>query len=144
MPTSFESDRREIVDATIRYCWSIDGREWDDLARVFTEDAVAEYGFVPPILGLDKIREYVTAVLSPLDCSQHMVSNHQVSVTGDAATSRCYFQAQHTRKGLVGGANYLVAGIYRDSWTRTPDGWRARHRSLDVLWTDGNPEVVQS
>ena len=120
-----ERDRREIVDATIRYCWAIDGRDWADLDSVFTPEAVAEYGFVSPLQGLGKIREYTSAVLSPLDCSQHLVTNHQVSVDGEAATSRCYFHAQHTLRGLQEGENYVVAGVYRDTWTRTPAGWRS-------------------
>jgi 3-phenylpropionate/cinnamic acid dioxygenase small subunit len=135
-------DRQAIVDVTVRYCWAIDGRDWAELANVFTEDASAEYGFMPTIHGLSEIQALVTQVLTPLDCSQHMVTNHQIETHEGETRSRCYFQAQHTRKGLEGGANYIVAGIYRDAWSQTSDGWRIRSRALEVLWTEGNAAVV--
>ena len=136
------ADRQAIVDVTVRYCWAIDTRDWADLARVFTEDAEAEYGFVPTLRGLPQIRALVQQVLGPLDASQHLVTNHQIDARDGEVRSRCYFHAQHTRKGLEGGANYVVAGIYRDAWTRAPTGWRIRSRALEVLWTEGNPAVV--
>lgn len=135
-------DRRAIVDVTILYCWAIDGRDWADLANVFTEDASADYGFLPTIHGLAEIQALVTQVLTPLDSSQHMVTNHQIETHEGETRSRCYFQAQHTRNGLEGGANYVVAGIYRDVWSQTFAGWRIRSRALEVLWTEGNAAVV--
>jgi ketosteroid isomerase-like protein len=135
-------DRQAIADVTVRYCWAIDGRDWDDLANVFTDDAMVEFGFVPPIRGLDKIQAYIAGILDPLDSSQHMVTNHQIeSLEGDTR-SRCYFHAQHTRRGLEEGANWVVAGIYSDVWTRSPGGWRIASRKLKVLWTEGNAAVV--
>ena len=138
-----ERAEREIVDGTIRYCWAIDERDWPALSSVFLEDAVAEFGYVPPLKGLEAIAGYIASVLEPLDGSQHMVSNHQVRVDGAHATSRCYFHAQHMREAAADGPNYIVAGVYRDEWVQTAAGWRIRHRSLDILWTDGNPGVVQ-
>ncbi len=135
-------DRQAMVDVTVRYCWAIDQGDWDDLARVFTEDATADYGYMPRIQGLPAIQQLVERVLTPLDGSQHMVSNHQFERRGEEVHSRCYFQAQHTRQGLEGGTNYIVAGIYRDAWADTPAGWRIRSRALEVLWTEGNPAVV--
>lgn len=135
-------DRRAIEDVTIRYCWAIDEGDWATLAEVFTEDAVVAFGFAPPVRGLPRIQAYIARVLGPLDASQHMVTNHQVEGAGGETRSRCYFHAQHTRKGLEGGENWVVAGIYSDVWTRAEAGWRIRSRRLKVLWTEGNAAVV--
>jgi ketosteroid isomerase-like protein len=135
-------DRRAITDVTVRYCWAIDGRDWVDLANVFTEDAVVDFGFVPAVRGLSEIQAFIAKVLAPLDGSQHMVTNHQIESREGDTRSRCYFHAQHTRKGLSGGANYIVAGIYRDVWSNSSAGWRIRSRELEVLWTEGNAAVV--
>ena len=136
-------DRRAIVDLTVRYCWALDGGEFDDLAGVFSEDATVDFGFTRAD-GLAAIRQVVSGALAPLDASQHMVTNHEVSADaeGESAHCRCYFQAQHTKKGLEGGANFVIAGIYRDVVANTSAGWRIRHRELEVLWTEGNPAVV--
>ena len=42
-----------------------------------------------------------------------------------------------------GPRDYVVAGIYRDSWRQTSAGWRSHRRTLEVLWTEGNPKVVR-
>ena len=72
--------------------------------------------------GLPAIVEKVTNALGPLDASQHIVSNQQVTIDGDTATCRCYL---HARTPFVdGGDNFIIAGRYDDELVRTPDGWR--------------------
>ncbi len=135
-------DERAIIDTTIAYCWAIDTRRWDVLRdRVFLADATASLG--SPLEGVERIVARIDFALSPLDTSQHMISNHDVTIDGDTATSRCYFHAQHVRRGAEGGPNYIVAGIYADDFLRTSAGWRIKHRTLTVLWTDGNMKVVR-
>ena len=133
-------DRQAVVDVTIAYCWALDTRDWDALDEVFLADATASLG--SELIGLEAIKERVTDALKPLDHSQHVVSNHQVRVDGDVATSRCYFVAQHTVAGTEGGPNFIVAGRYEDALLRTAAGWRIRRRELSVTWTDGNPKVL--
>ena len=84
-------DRTAIVDLTIAYCWALDEHDWPALHRVFLPDARAELGF-PEVTGIDAIVGIVSGVLTPLDTSQHMVTNHQVRIDGDTAASRCYFR----------------------------------------------------
>ena len=138
-------DRQAIIDGTIRYCWAIDTRAYDELDDVFTEDVYCEYSSIePPFTGLDALKKLVAGVLDRLDRSQHMVSNHEIEISEDGPKSRCYFHAQHVREKTEGGANYIVAGIYSDLWRKTPDGWRSCRRTLEVLWTEGNRAVVES
>lgn len=136
-----------IIDLTYAYCWALDEHRWDGLDTVFTEDATAELGS-PLLTGREEIKRRVEAALSPLDDSQHMVTNHVVIFTrhdggaGDTATSRCYLQAQHVRRRLEGGSNFVIGGRYEDEAVRTPQGWRLRHRRLIVMWREGNPAVL--
>ena len=132
----------DIIDLTIAYCWALDERNWDALRNVFLAEAQAELG-AGVENGVDAIITRVSGVLTPLDASQHFVSNHQVAVDGDRATCRCYLHAQHVRKAAAGGRLYLVAGGYEDELVRTPAGWRIGHRRLVVVWTEGNPGVVR-
>jgi 3-phenylpropionate/cinnamic acid dioxygenase small subunit len=134
-------DERDIIDTTIAYCWAIDNRQWDVLrARVFLPTATAMLG--SKLEGIESILSHINFTLSPLDTTQHMISNHQVTLDGDHATSRCYFHAQHVRKDASGGPSYIVAGIYTDDLVRTTSAWRIKHRDLLVLWTEGNPKVI--
>jgi hypothetical protein len=135
-------DRQAIVDLTIRYCWCLDEGKGAGLEDVFLPDATAHLGSATLLEGIDAIKGRVFDALGQLDDSQHLVANHQVTLAGDTATSRCYFQAQHVRAAAEGWPNYLVAGRYEDDLVRTPAGWRIRYRKLTVMWTDGDRTVV--
>jgi SnoaL-like domain len=136
---SVAADRQAIIDLTINYCWTLDGRDWQALREVFLPDATAMLG--SECAGIDAIIERVSTALHHLDASQHLISNHQVSVDGDTATCRCYLQAQHVRKSAENGPNFIVAGRYQDQLVRTDRGWRISRRVLTVDWTEGNPKV---
>jgi ketosteroid isomerase-like protein len=135
------ADRLAIIDVTIAYTWALDTHDWDALDDVFTPDATAS--LLVELEDREAIKERIRRALTPLDDSQHMVSNHDVRVDGDTATSRCYLHAQHVRHAAEGGPNYIVAGRYEDRFTRAPDGWRIAHRTLTVMWTDGNRKVIR-
>lgn len=134
-------DRQAIVEVTIAYTWALDTRRFEDLRQLFLPDATASLG--TELTGIDAIIERVDRVLTPLDDSQHLVSNHEVRLDGDRATCRCYFQAQHIRRGTDGGDNFIVAGRYEDDLARTTGGWRIARRSLVSMWSDGNPAVIR-
>ncbi len=143
MPAHDElTDRQALVDLTIAYSYALDDRRFDDLDDVFLPDATAELG--RPLTGRDAIKDRIRDALVPLDASQHLVATHQVRLDGDRATGRCYLQAQHVRAGTEGGSLFVVGGRYEDRYVRTVDGWRIAHRSLVVLWTDGNRAVLGS
>ena len=133
-------DRQAIVDLTIAYCYALDGRRFDDLDAIFTDDAKTDYGSIT-CDGLDEIKEKVRVSISPLDATTHMVMNHVVRIDGDRATSSCYLLSQHLKAGTPGGDLYMIAGRYEDDVVRTDDGWRIAFRRLVRVWTDGNREV---
>lgn len=135
-------DQQAIIAVALRYCRALDTNDWALLADVFVPGATARLGGPPELIGLEAITARCRAALTPLDDSQHMVSNHEVQIEAETATHRCYLQAQHIRRNSVGGPNYMIGGRYEDRLVRTADGWRISHRTLTVMWSDGNPAVV--
>lgn len=136
-------DERNIVAVVTRYCRALDTKDWALLTTVFLADATADLGNPLRLEGVAAIVDRIRLALENLDDSQHLVGNHEVVVDGDSATHRCYLQAQHVRHAAVGGPNYIVAGRYEDRLLRTPDGWRIAHRTLVVMWTEGNLAVAR-
>lgn len=134
-------DVAEVLAVTHAYCWALDTHSWDELDEVFIPDATADLG--GDYVGLDAIKERVSSVLLRLRASQHMVSTHQVVVDGDRARCRCYLHAQHVRDVDGVEAQLVVGGRYDDELVRTPAGWRIARRSLAVIWTHGDPSVLQ-
>ena len=139
----FLLDHHEICRLLDRYGLALDDRDWPRFASCFLPDAVAFYG---PVLGRQDgyaaIEKTCRSALERLDSSQHMISNHEVVLDGDTARARCYLQAQHTKAGTPGGDNFLIGGRYIDEIARTPEGWRVRRRELQILWQEGNPDVL--
>lgn len=136
-------DERDIVQIALRYCRALDTKDWARLDDVFVADATADLGSPVHLVGIEAIRERIRTALEHLDDSQHLVGNHEVSIEGDIASHRCYLQAQHVRRAATGGSNYIVAGRYEDRLVRTAAGWRIAHRTLVVMWTDGNLAVAR-
>ena len=134
-------EKQKIVDLTIAYTWIIDQGPRERLREIFTKDAVFIID-TRHLNGLDEIRGKIDRTLGGLSASQHIVSNHQVSIDGDTATSRCYLHAQHTRNGTEGGENYVMAGRYLDKLVRVDSQWRITERQLMIDWTEGNSEVL--
>jgi ketosteroid isomerase-like protein len=136
-------DEHEIVKVVLRYCRALDTKDWQLLDDVFMVDATADLAAPSPLVGIEAIRARIRAALENLGLSQHLVGNHEVSVDGDTAVHRCYLQAQHVRRAASGGPNYIVAGRYEDRLVRTERGWRIVHRTLVVMWTEGNLAVAR-
>jgi ketosteroid isomerase-like protein len=136
-------DERDITRVALRYCRALDTKDWAALDDVFLPDATAELGNPDALVGIEAIRGRIRTALEHLDDSQHLVGNHEVEVTGDTATHRCYLQAQHVRQAAPGGPNYMIAGRYEDRLVRSPAGWRIAHRTLVVMWSEGNVAVAR-
>tara|TARA_B100000686_G_scaffold317265_1_gene365892 strand:- start:948 stop:1394 length:447 start_codon:yes stop_codon:yes gene_type:complete len=136
-----QEDAQLIVDKTIEYCWLIDTLDLDELHRIFTPDATFIIG-EEVIQGLPAIQERIGKSLNRLDLSQHIISNHQVKIDKNSATSRCYLHAQHLDKNAQKGALFVIAGRYEDQFVRTENGWRIKQRDLTPMWMDGNPGVL--
>lgn len=135
-------DHRGVEEVLLRYASSLDDRDWDRLRTCFLPEARAEYEGIGGCDGYEAIEAVCRAALEPLHASQHLVSNIEATVDGDRATARCYFQAQHVRRGVPGGDNYVIAGRYDDVLVRHKGSWRIARRELHVIWTEGNPAVV--
>lgn len=135
-------DRLDITDICVKYGIIIDSRDWARLRECFTDDAVADYLDMPSCQGLRAIEDTCRQALSPLTATQHLIANVLVTLRGDEAETICYLQAQHVRSGTPGGENFIIGGRYLDRFTRTPLGWRIKHRRLEGTWTEGNPAVV--
>ena len=134
-------EKQRIIDLTIAYTWIIDHGPREKLQEVFTEDAVFIID-TRHLNGIDEIRGKIERTLGGLSASQHIVSNHQVSIDENTATSRCYLHAQHTLNGTEGGDNYVMAGRYIDKLIRVDNKWRITERQLMLDWTEGNNQVL--
>lgn len=117
-------DIEEIKRLKARYCHLVDAGCWDELAELFTEDAVCDYGFFGRYEGRDQIVErfFRTIVSSASSFNAHMVHNPIIDVHGDTASGTWYLTAQTT----IQPANQAVwvMGIYHDEFRRIAGRWK--------------------
>jgi hypothetical protein len=124
-------DRDEIASALVRYCNANDADDWEGMASVF----VAE-GREARAEAFSRIRERATTLMpiEHIDREQHILSNIEVSVDGDTASS--FSAARVYIVGTRGGEPILLMrGItYTDTWVRATDGWKISDRKHHLVW----------
>ena len=134
LPLQEISDRMEIADLLARYSAAIDSRSWDDLDRLFTDDAVIDYSEMGGIRGtLAEQKAFLASVMPGFAGFQHLTATSTFDIEGDVARVRtiCFNPMVVTDEQQV-----LFCGLwYRDVLVRTPDGWRIRERHEDRGWS---------
>ncbi len=122
------SDRFEIHQLLIDYSTAIDQRRFDDLDRVFTEDAYIDYRAMGGIDGhFPEVKAWLAQVLPNFPAYAHMLGNFDVRIDGDTASSRTIL----FNPMVLGGEKnqILFCGLwYEDEFIRTPEGWRMSRR----------------
>jgi 3-phenylpropionate/cinnamic acid dioxygenase small subunit len=132
-PRSTLADRLEITDLLNRYATAQDTRDWALLASCFTDDAKLDYDTSGTFDRADFVA-HCEAGLAPMKATQHLVSNHVVTVDGDRAQSTSYVVAQHV---LGDDVTFTLGGTYHDLLVRTPEGWRIAGRRFVTSWSAG-------
>lgn len=89
-------DRLDVTTVIFRLARAMDTRDWPLLATCFTPDVLGVFA-TGPVQGIDAVRRQYQAFLTPLDVTQHLITNTEVTLAGDTATATSYFHAQHTR-----------------------------------------------
>jgi hypothetical protein len=122
------SDRFEIHQLLVDYSTAIDQRRFDDLDRVFTEDAYIDYRAMGGIDGrFPEVKVWLAQVLPNFPAYAHMLGNFDVRIDGDTASSRTIL----FNPMVLGGEKnqILFCGLwYEDEFIRTPEGWRMSRR----------------
>ncbi|GAB2663582.1 nuclear transport factor 2 family protein [Prescottella soli] len=140
-------DRAAIVETCTKMTYYIDERRWADLHEVFAETITLDYGDLFGSAPTDTPRAvYVKnaeRLLGNLDATQHLVSGHLVSGSGDDA--RCISQvvAIHVKPNTSGDSMWTSGGQYDMRLRRCEDGWRISAVRAIQRWCTGNREVLR-
>ena len=132
------SDRLEIDALLSRYARAIDTLDWELLDTVFTPDARIDYTATGGICGAyPEIRAWLGQVLPGFAMRQHFVTNREITLDGDQATSRALLFNPMGMRNQAGGLDlFYVGGCYVDRLRRTPAGWRIVERREEQGWFD--------
>ena len=113
-------DLEAIRQLLARYCFSIDARDADAWAALFTEDGIFHYALGEPLVGRTALREFMAMV--PGD-RHHLTRNEIIELDGDRARVRAYALVTKETPPVLS-----AVGDYEDELVRTPEGWRFAKR----------------
>ena len=130
-----------IQQVLFHYAYALDARDYDALDEVFSADAKLHTSG-GTLMSSAQYKAMCATELAKLDATHHMVTNTSVTVDGDRANSRAYFQAQHVKGSLAPDSQLLMAGWVDDEFERHAQGWRIVDRRWHSSWSSGNPAVL--
>ena len=136
------SDRLEIQDLLVEYCYAIDTRNWDALDDLFTSDAIIDYSEVAGVKGtLSELKNILPDGMSVVKASQHNITTSKIKVEGDRAHGRtiCTNPLVFRSDGQVG----CIGLWYRDEFVRTAKGWRISSRYGENCWSFNLPSGLE-
>jgi len=135
-------DRAGISDVVLCYATAVDSRDWPLYRSVFTDPLTVDFsswsGDPEITLPVDEWVERVRKTLSGFDATQHLSSNHVVTLSGDRATCVSYMVARHY---LVEGGErrmHSIGGHYTNQLIRMADDWKIARCALTVTWEMGD------
>ena len=139
--TEVAADVVAIQQVLYHYAYALDARDYDALDDVFSADA-SLHTSGGTLMSSAQYKSMCATELVKLDATHHMVTNTSVTVDGDHASSRAYFQAQHVKRSLAPDSQFLMAGWVDDELERRAEGWRIVDRTWHSAWSSGNPAVL--
>lgn len=128
----------EIRKTKLLYSHLMDTIRVDDLAQIFTEDAVCEFGPYGVWEGRETIRQNyhkVEAEAIPFGAI-HGTCDHLVELTGpDTATGRSYLFEPMTTKGADENP-FIYFGVYDEDYRKVDGRWLISRCTLQFFWPE--------
>lgn len=121
----------------------LDSQRLEDLAELYTEDALCEFGPYGTWEGKAVMREKFAEAEGPFYqngyfSNMHVITNHAVKLTGpDTASGYVYLVDFDTNENLEKTGNPLFwLGGYDEEYRRVGDDWRIARQSLSFVWPE--------
>jgi SnoaL-like domain len=144
-------DRAAISDVVHAYATGLDRRDWALYRSIFSDHLEMDFASVGIRAGSYTADAWVRSaqtLFAGFVATQHTSGNHVHEIHGDAATCVSNMQAEHFIASVPGeeplapGAErWTIGGYYVNELVRAPSGWKLWRVTLNVTWTQGNPEV---
>jgi hypothetical protein len=125
-------DREHIRDLVHRYCWAVDCGTLEEVMALFHNEC--NLALVPGkhYLGREATSKWYSVYMqNRMEVLRHLIHNQVITVNGDTATSKSYFDAV----GDLKGESITVAGFYEDTLLRVNEEWKFTEKiiKLDFL-----------
>ena len=141
------AERMRIQDVLLREARAIDMRDWALWRSCYTEDADIDWTGNDGIRGRpDQLGPWLAKVSEnfPPPSYQHFVTNIEISLNGDRATSRV-LQLIPVALAVEKGRQIAFSGIwFDDEWVREGGQWKICKRTEHLAWRHNFPAGYQT
>lgn len=135
------SDREDIIQLINLYGFAMDTQRWDLFDRIFTDDVDADYGPTSHWTSREAFKNDFGSFHEVFDATQHVMTNHLVTVEGDRASAHTYGSWRLICHAAGDPPVWDGTGYYDDTLVRTAEGWRIAKRVCRVVFWTGNGRV---
>lgn len=135
------ADRLAIAETLALYCRGIDRCDPEQLAAVFTLDALIDYGD-----GAKPIAEVIPGLMAGLGSmrlTQHNISNTVIRITSLTARAETNCVALHIIPTPDGEIELVVGGRYLDTLAKREGRWQIAERLYVMDWNRTAPATMQ-
>ncbi|MBX3568049.1 MAG: nuclear transport factor 2 family protein [Rhizobiaceae bacterium] len=139
-----EQDVFDVKQVMIRYVWSLDMSDWKTLRSVFADDVVFDASNMGHYEGADNLVKEFQNRTPRTPVRRHVLVSPYVTVDGDTAEFTSYLINVRVRPGAPGGDYYWGTGYYRNSFRRTPQGWKMYRFRWEAILLEGNTQMIPS
>lgn len=142
-------DRAKIIDTVNSIGTFADLGQWDRVKEAFADEVILDYtsyaaavaggdGGSPATLTPDQIVAAWKTVLPGYERTQHLITNHLVTIDGDKAHCLSQVFASHYLPNTQGEDYWIVVGHYDHELVRTENGWKVTLMRLNYGFQLGN------
>ncbi|HEY9578983.1 MAG TPA: nuclear transport factor 2 family protein [Rhizorhapis sp.] len=139
------SDRFEIQDLLVAYCYAVDNQDFDALDHVFAPGAIIDYSEMVGVKGqLPEIKAFLKESLGSVKAFLHSVSTTQYTIDGDTARTRTavYNPMEIDSNGTP---SVMVFNLwYHHEFVRTEQGWRISSLREQACISENVPDWVKA
>ncbi|MFT7221040.1 MAG: hypothetical protein ACI8Z1_002661 [Candidatus Azotimanducaceae bacterium] len=131
-------EKENIKELRIKYSHFFDGKQIDDLADLFTADAVCEFGpdYGGDWVGKDTIKENFRSYAEregPSFGVLHAVTNPLITlIDSHTAHGRWYLHDLNAQEGVTNPL--ILYGVYDDVYKKVFGKWLIYRTRIDFLW----------
>ena len=132
----------KLIAWTYAYANALDTRQFEDLPALFDPKLESHFGNVVS-RGPDEFASMVASHLGGCGPSQHLFSNHRVSIAGNTAQVVFYANIMHAGTGDNADTFFQVWSEYTASMVRVRGVWRATLFDQRIIKTDGDMSILK-
>lgn len=136
-------DRLAIIEVVNSVGTLADLGQYDQLQQLFTDEVTVDYTSLFPgevqNISSEQLMNQWQSTLPGFDATQHLITNHQITVNGNEARAVAYVRATHR----LGDEIWVVGGYYVDELVRTDEGWKLKAIQYNALYEEGNRALVE-